>query len=388
MKLAMIVAAVVLFAAGPAAAAPADEQITDLLNDARVGDGKDPLVPDEDLQAVAQSWTAEMKACAEAGDSRSDCLSHNPGLAGDVDAALGGAWEGLAENVGFSRRTGASAAQLADRLHAAFLDSAGHRRNLLGEFTGVGVGAAQQPDGTLWTTQVFARMPRPHTGAALAGDWNGDGHDTPGWFRDGQIDLVADVDDAEARVDFTYGRRGDVPVAGDWNGDGRDTVAVIRDGVWLIRDELAGGRADHEFVYGRIAAGDYALAGDWNGDGRDTPGVVRDGQWLLRHELAGGPADISFVYGRVRDGDRPLVGDWVGDGIDTPAIVRDGVWHLREALVGGPADQTFTYGGADSRPLAGDWADVGRDAAAVALGDLWFSHDELDAGGTIRSLTR
>ena len=36
---------------------------------------------------------------------------------------------------------------------------------------------------------------------------------------------------------FRWGSAGDVPVVGDWDGDGFDTVGLYRNGAWLLTDE-------------------------------------------------------------------------------------------------------------------------------------------------------
>jgi hypothetical protein len=64
------------------------------------------------------------------------------------------AWAGIAENAGRSRSVA--------RGHANFMDSAPHRRNILGNWTHVAVGVAY--DGNdIWITQRFVRVRSGHT---------------------------------------------------------------------------------------------------------------------------------------------------------------------------------------------------------------------------------
>jgi hypothetical protein len=217
-------------------------------------------------------------------------------------------------------------------------------------------------------------------GVPIAGDWNGDGRTTPGWYNNGRVHLRNSASAGRDSLSFSYGRAGDVPIVGDWNGDGRDTIGVIREGRWYLRFTNSGGPADRTFTYGRLTRGDYALAGDWNGDGHDTVGIVRDGQWHLRDVLAGGAADRVFVYGRVRHGDIPVTGDWNRDGADTPGIVRGGEWHLRLVNRGGVADLVFNYGRASDTPVVGDWNGDGRTTPGIVRVATWHLRNQVNGG--------
>jgi SpoIID/LytB domain protein len=214
---------------------------------------------------------------------------------------------------------------------------------------GDGVGAVR---GNVWyfrtaagatTSAAFGRS----TDLQLAGDWDGDGRDTPAIVR-GNVWYLNNGFDGAADTSIAYGRAGDIPVAGDWDGDGRDTPAIVRGNVWHINNGLDGA-ADISLAYGR--AGDIPVAGDWDGDGRDTPGIVRGGVWYINNGFDGA-ADVSLTYGRASD--RPLAGDWDGDGRDTPGIRRDNAYYLNNAL-DGAADTAFAFGWGSDRPIAGDW---------------------------------
>ena len=71
--------------------------------------------------------------------------------------------------------------------------------------------------------------------------------------------------------------RGDLPVVGDWNGDGTDTIGVFRNGTWFLRNSNDPGPVDVAFSWG--ARSQIPVVGDWNGDGTDTIGVYRLGTW-------------------------------------------------------------------------------------------------------------
>ena len=62
------------------------------------------------------------------------------------------------------------------------------------------------------------------------GDWDGDGVETPGLYRqsDGYVYLRNSNTQGIADIKFFFGNPGDVPIAGDFNGDGFDTVSIYR----------------------------------------------------------------------------------------------------------------------------------------------------------------
>jgi hypothetical protein len=201
----------------------------------------------------------------------------------------------------------------------------------------------------------------------LACDWNGDGLDSPGVFRDGIWTITNHREGSGPVTTFRFGRAGDLPFCGDWTADGNATVGVVRDRTWHLRDSLSEGPPDRSFIYGQVTRGDVPIVGDWNGDGRDTVGIIRDGEWHLRNSQTGGPGEIVFVYGRITLGDRPLIGDWNGDGRTGIGIVRGREWHLRNSLSGGAAEHEFIYGRVTDGdvPLMGDWNGDGRSSPAI-----------------------
>ena len=62
-----------------------------------------------------------------------------------------------------------------------------------------------------------------------------------------------------ADLAFGYGLPTDIPVIGDWNGDGIDTVGVYRNGVFYLRNSNTVGVADLAFGYGLPTD----ISGDW-----------------------------------------------------------------------------------------------------------------------------
>ena len=82
---------------------------------------------------------------------------------------------------------------------------------------------------------------------------------------------------------FYYGNPGDVPFLGDWDGDGIDTPGLYRqtDGYVYLRNTNTQGIADIKFFFGN--PGDIPLAGDFDGDGFDTVSIYRPSESTLLH---------------------------------------------------------------------------------------------------------
>ena len=184
-------------------------------------------------------------------------------------------------------------------------------------------------------------VPKDHP---LLCDWNGDGLDTVGLYREtsGYLYLRNSNGFGFADVSAYYGIPGDKPVCGDWDGDGADTIGVYRasNSTFYLRNSNTQGFADIEFTFGDGQG--EPIAGDWDGGGRDTVGLWRP--WNGRLQLASGHtsemADVQRWLGGA--GDQLVTGDWDGDGRDTVGTYRrsDGWVHLTNIgeLPGSPLD--------------------------------------------------
>jgi len=195
------------------------------------------------------------------------------------------------------------------------------------------------------------------------GDWDCDGVDTPGLYRqgDGFVYLRNSNTQGNADVSFFFGNPGDIPLAGDFNGDGCDTVSLYRPQqgrVYIINELGSGdaglGAADFDYDFG--SPGDDPVVGDWDGDGIDTIGVHRPttGEVLQRNSNTTGAADATLLYGN--PGDRFFTGDWDGNPTDTPGVFRDSIFYLRNSNTTGVADQeifAFVFPNDASVPIAG-----------------------------------
>jgi hypothetical protein len=172
-------------------------------------------------------------------------------------------------------------------------------------------------------------------------------------------------DGSGAVTGFFYGNPGDFPMMGDWDCDGIDTPGLYRqsDGFVYLRNSNTEGVADIRFFFGN--PGDIPLAGDFNGDDCDTVGIYRASEARIyvinalgANDGGLGPADFSYVLGN--PGDKPFVGDFDGNGVDTVGLHREstGFVYFRNTHSQGIADAQFFFGDPGDRLVAGDWGVV------------------------------
>ncbi len=111
-----------------------ESDFASLINGLRSSNGQSALSRDGALDAEARAWS---KAMAADGD-----ISHS-----NLGRFLP-PWSTAGENVG--------AGGSVSGLFGALADSAGHRANMLGNFTHFGIGVWVDGSGQIWTTHVFA----------------------------------------------------------------------------------------------------------------------------------------------------------------------------------------------------------------------------------------
>ena len=194
------------------------------------------------------------------------------------------------------------------------------------------------------------------------GDWDGDGVETPGMYRqsDGYVYLRNTNTVGIAHIRFFFGDPGDVPVAGDFNNDGFDTVSIYRPSnqTFYIINELGEndgglGPADFSYVFGN--PGDKPFVGDFNGNGVETVGLHRESTGLVyyRNEHSTGNADNQFIFGD--PGDRLIAGDWTGGGPFTPALFRPSntTMFFKYTNAPGNADDQWSGGNSTWTPVSG-----------------------------------
>jgi hypothetical protein len=228
---------------------------------------------------------------------------------------------------------------------------------------------------SLWTMGVDGGNPQEVLADDVMESWD------PVWqpvnpYPFGLVDPVTGewhLRQVDGRVDsFYFGNPGDVPFMGDWDCDGVDTPGLYRqsDGFVYLRNTNTQGNADIRFFFGD--PGDLPLAGDFNGDGCDTVSVYRpsNATFYIINELGSddgglGAADLDYIFGN--PGDKPFMGDFDADGIDTPGLHREstGLVYYRNTNSEGAADAAFLFGDPGDRLVANDWNEDGIDSPAV-----------------------
>jgi uncharacterized protein YkwD len=116
-----------------------EAEFLSLLNGTRVAAGLAPLELESVMVGFARGHTREM---VDRGD-----IFHSE--QGTRLASAPAGWRRLGENVGVGSTP--------ERLHALFMNSPGHRDNILGDYTGVAIGAQRSADGQLYVTVVFLK---------------------------------------------------------------------------------------------------------------------------------------------------------------------------------------------------------------------------------------
>lgn len=136
-KLSIVLVALVVMTVGLAVPAQAGTEGAFLskINASRSAAGLPPLSMSSELVPNARSHSAEMMAAGS--------IFHTSDLGG-----VASGWEALAENVGVGPSV--------ESLHTAFMNSSGHRSNILGDYNYAGVGVAEA-DGQIWVTVIFMR---------------------------------------------------------------------------------------------------------------------------------------------------------------------------------------------------------------------------------------
>jgi hypothetical protein len=208
----------------------------------------------------------------------------------------------------------------------------------------------------------------------VVGDWNGDGVDTVGVYRNSTGFFFLSDSNTSPAVNYTvlFGNPGDTPFAGKWTVDMTGSgIGVYRNsnGILYQRKSLTSGFDDFFAVFGN--PGDQGIAGDWDGNGFDSIGVYRNANttWYMTNNSS--PSGITFSdYDFVLDtsGAAVFAGDWDGDGDSTPGwLTSSGVFtlHPNNSIVG--PDNVFAFGPANGLPVAGKWAAAGRPPVAGVI---------------------
>jgi hypothetical protein len=356
--MALVAVAVSLFALAPAVAADTETEAEFLskINATRATYGLGALQVDDPLGSHARSHTDDMVAAGE--------IYHSSEA--ELTAAAGTVWSGIAENVGRGKSP--------TSLHDAFMASPGHKMNILGDYSHIGIGT-DTSGGHLYVTVVFVgrhdstttNSPPTDAIANDTSDYNRMFADDEGKGPVGVVNTSTGewhlLDVAGNTTHFFYGTPGDLPFVGDWDCDGDETPGLYRqsDGFVYLRNSNSQGVANISFFLGD--RGDIPLAGDFDGDGCDTVSIYRPSEsriYVINDLGVNGeglaPADLSYIFGD--PGDNPFVGDFDNDLIDEVGLHREstGLVYFRNTHSQGNADSQFIFGDPGDKIVAADWA--------------------------------
>ena len=113
------------------------QYVFDGTNEVRAEAGTTPLVRNAALDKVASDWAYQQW--------KNGAMSHNPNYSTQIPAG----WTHAGENV--------ASGYTYDTVVQAWVNSPEHYRNLVGDYTDLGVGYYQGPDGTRYWVQEFAK---------------------------------------------------------------------------------------------------------------------------------------------------------------------------------------------------------------------------------------
>ena len=105
------------------------------INASRAAQGLNGLAMNRTLAAKAQNWAQHLASIRR--------LEHS-----NLTSGVPSNWQALAENVGYYSNLGG--------MHQMFMDSPGHRANILGQYNSVGTGVAHT-GGYVYVVHVFMR---------------------------------------------------------------------------------------------------------------------------------------------------------------------------------------------------------------------------------------
>jgi len=136
----LVVASISLTGIGTAAVADSgtEGEFLAKINATRAASGLGPLKVDGGLRSHARNHTQDMMDAGSIFHSSS----------GELSSAGGSGWDQIGENVGRGQST--------TSLHKAFMASAGHKKNIVGDYNYVGIGTGSS-EGYLYVTVVFMK---------------------------------------------------------------------------------------------------------------------------------------------------------------------------------------------------------------------------------------
>ncbi len=222
---------------------------------------------------------------------------------------------------------------------------------------------------------------RPAEMIPLAGDWDGNGTSTPGYFRPrtAQWFLSNSLTNPPSNMvtnGTAWGTPTMKPVAGNWDGVGGDGIGLF-DTVtarWYLSNSASNPSPDalNGTVWGTGSM--QPIAGNWDGVGGDGIGFFHPptASWYLSNSSSSPTADAQpgVVWGTSEM--KPIAGNWDGAGGDGIGLFHPptATWFLTNS-VAAPASQVMTpypvWGTSAMKPVAGNWDAVGGDGIGLLV---------------------
>lgn len=133
----MLVSSFMIFSSALPASGAGEGTILSLVNQARASSGLGPLKLNGSMSAVSTAWANQMAA--------NGAMTHNPSYSNQIP----GGWSKAAENVAWNYSSPTA-------VHIGWMGSAGHRANILGDYTDIGI-AFVSINGETWAVENFAK---------------------------------------------------------------------------------------------------------------------------------------------------------------------------------------------------------------------------------------
>jgi len=185
-------------------------------------------------------------------------------------------------------------------------------------------------------------------------------------------------------ISFAWGAVGWTPVKGDWNGDGIDTIGEFKNGEWYLRNTNA---PSSNYTYSVLGqAGDIPVPGrnilSWQWGNMDAPAVFRNGLWIAWSPGAGTSYSWWFGGAGMKPLRRTLSDPQFEDGT---VAVSGNTWYTRWGHTTGYADQTETFGNSTDIPLTGKWFPSSGGAPRASIDRAPASSSSTSRPGTDRT---
>lgn len=233
---------------------------------------------------------------------------------------------------------------------------------------GVGVFIAGERSTSIWLRAADGRVLKieipPSSGVPVAGDWDGDGRDTVGYFEPGEGAFHLSDDFGEGAPQFSrvlvgWACPACYPVAGDFGGLGVDGIGLYdpSHGLFLLRDRAEPDAPIRTVAFGDAGTPQLPVAGRFAACPQSQLGLYEPatGTFRLRGCRSDEPTR-AFRFGP--PGGVPVTGRWQGEALDGIGVLEpaSGQFLLRSTATEGAADRVIPFFHAPAMPIAGRWS--------------------------------